>query len=66
MGKMKENPRYNVVSCRIDDETFDKIITTSNTYNMSAFIYDAIQEKLERMFNERKTRTTAQNSACYN
>ena len=56
MGKMKDHPRYNVVSCRVDNDTINGITDyIIGKCSVSCFLLEAIQEKIERMNNERKT-----------
>lgn len=51
MGKMKENPRYNIVSTRISDADLEAI--EQSGLSRSVFIQEAITEKLQRDFRER-------------
>ena len=46
MGRMKENPRYNVVSCRVSDDTKQIINHALGNQTMQDFIHTAIEEKL--------------------
>ena len=52
MGRSVENPKYNVVSARVDDETLEKIRATKQTTNN--FIIDAIDCKLRNIELNRK------------
>lgn len=49
MGKMKQHPKYNVLTVRIDDDLADqarRIIANQFNGNASAFIEAALREKL--------------------
>ena len=48
MGKSKQNPRYNVISCRTSDAERDRIWAAVGNGNLSAFILEAVLEKIER------------------
>lgn len=51
MGKMKENPRYNVISVRVTDEELKDINEARGIECKSQFILAAITEKIERIEN---------------
>lgn len=53
MGRMKENPRYNVVSCRVSDETKASIDHALAGHSVQEFVHAAIEEKL---INDRQAR----------
>lgn len=53
---MKENPRYNVVSTRLCDVTYDAMKSSQNYTNAADFLNEAIKEKIERDSNGRKNR----------
>lgn len=46
MPRMKENPRYNVVSTRVDDATWDMIQAACGQDSVATFLHAAIEEKL--------------------
>lgn len=48
MGKMKEHPKYNVLSVRVADQTKTRLVTSLGIRSMQQFIHDAITEKLKR------------------
>jgi len=45
MGRMRENPRYNVISLRISDEERDRLQKLIETTNMS--VSDIMREAME-------------------
>jgi len=45
MGRMRENPRYNVISMRISDEEKDTLETIMNTTHKS--VSDIMREAME-------------------
>lgn len=53
MGRMKENPRYNVISCRVSDDMKKSIVHAINGGSVQAFIHSALEEKL---ISERQAR----------
>jgi hypothetical protein len=48
MGKSKQNPRYNVISCRASDAERERIWTAVGKGNLSAFVLEAVLEKVKR------------------
>jgi len=50
MGRMKENPRYNILSTRADDASYFAIIESANVAGccLAEFILTACQEKVSR------------------
>lgn len=46
MGKMKENPRYNVLSCRVSDDTRSCISHALGGRSVQEYVHAAIEEKL--------------------
>lgn len=46
MGKMKENPRYNVVSCRVSDAMNQSINHALGKRTRQEFVHEAIEAKL--------------------
>jgi hypothetical protein len=46
MGKMKQNPRYNVISCRVSDKTKAGIERFLNGRSVQQFVHDAIEAKI--------------------
>ncbi len=46
MGKMKPNPRYNVVSCRVSDEMKQSLSHARGNCTVQEYIHAAIEEKL--------------------
>ena len=57
MGKMKEHPKYNVLSVRVDDDRKKAIVRLNEGRHLSVFFLDAIDEKIVRdeaaLFRER-------------
>lgn len=56
MGRMKQHPRYNVVSCRISDDTKASIDHALGGRSIQEFVHAAIEEKL---INDRQARIDA-------
>jgi hypothetical protein len=52
MGKWKENPRYNVMSCRANDAEWLEIAAAIGAGNRSAFFLEAVLEKVRRERSE--------------
>lgn len=48
MGRMKENPRYNVISLRVSDEELESIEKLSGNNPRSEFLLAAVVEKIQR------------------
>ena len=48
MGKIKENPRYNVISCRASKSERLEIAAVVGNGNLSLFLLDAAMEKVRR------------------
>ena len=48
MGKMKENPRYNIISTRISDADYFAIIEALSGRSLAEYLQQAISEKLIR------------------
>ena len=48
MPKMKSNPRYNVLSCRVSDELKESVDHALGTQTRQDFLHRAIMEKLIR------------------
>lgn len=46
MGRMKENPRYNVISCRVSDDLKQNIQHALGNRTRQEFIHEAIEAKL--------------------
>lgn len=46
MGRMKQHPRYNVVSCRVSDDTKHNINHALGGRSVQEFVHAAIEEKL--------------------
>lgn len=46
MGRMKQHPRYNVLSCRVSDDTRGCIDHVLGNRTMQQFIHAAIEAKL--------------------
>lgn len=46
MGKMKENPRYNIVSCRASDQEYAAIIAALDGRTMADFLLQAAMDKI--------------------
>lgn len=46
MGRMKQNPRYNVVSCRVSDNTKQNIKRALGNRTVQEFAHEAIEAKL--------------------
>lgn len=46
MGRMKQNPRYNVISCRVSDDTKQSITHALGGQSVQEFVHAAIEEKL--------------------
>ena len=46
MGRMKENPRYNVVSCRVSEDTKISLYHALGGRSVQQFVHDAITAKL--------------------
>ena len=61
MGKMRENPRYNVISMRISDEERDTLEQLMNTTHksMSDIMRDAMELLKSQLMNSRMNRQTA-------
>ena len=53
MGKMTQHPRYNVVSCRVSDDTKHSINHARGCRSMQAYVHEALEEKL---INDRQSR----------
>ena len=56
MGKMKPNPRYNVVSCRVSDEMKQSISHARGSRTVQEFTHEALEAKL---IEERQARIDA-------
>lgn len=62
MGKMKENPRYNILSCRVSDDLRASINHALAGRSIQEFVHAAIEEKLiddrqariDRLFREHR------------
>lgn len=52
MGKLKEHPRYNVLSFRVTDQELT-LIQMAAAGNMSGFLHTAVTEKVD---NDRQAR----------
>lgn len=48
MGKMVEHPRYNVLSCRVSDDTRRCITHALGGRSIQDYLHAAIEEKLIR------------------
>lgn len=48
MGKIKPNPRYNVISCRASEAERRSIQAVIGKGNLSAFLLEAALEKVRR------------------
>lgn len=48
MGKMKQHPRYNVISLRVSDEELAEIKAGIGTGTRQDWLMDAVNEKLAR------------------
>lgn len=48
MGKMKENPRYNVLCFRAADRDYFDIVAAANGRPLADFLLKAAQEKVVR------------------
>ena len=48
MGKCKENPRYNVISCRVSDAELQAIESEVGPERLSGFLLEAALEKVLR------------------
>lgn len=46
MGKMKENPRYNVISCRVADDLRKRLDFTLDGRSIQEFVHSAVEDKL--------------------
>jgi metal-responsive CopG/Arc/MetJ family transcriptional regulator len=46
---MKENPRYNVISVRIDDDLAKRLNRSAGKNNRGDFVRAEIEEKLKRL-----------------
>lgn len=46
MGRMKQHPRYNVLSCRVSDDTRSCIDHALGGRSVQEYIHAAIEEKL--------------------
>jgi hypothetical protein len=46
MGRMKEHPRYNVVSCRISENMKANLFSNLVGRTVQQFVHDAIESKL--------------------
>lgn len=46
MEAKKQNPRYNIVSCRVSDELRQSIKHTLGNRSVQNFLHSAIEEKL--------------------
>ena len=53
MGKMKEHPRYNIISVRISDRELAELDIMSGNRKRSIVLGEALNEKI---MNERKRR----------
>lgn len=60
MGKMKQNPRYNVLSFRATDEELAEIRAAIGRRTRQAFLLEAVREKIvgdrQRAVDERVKR----------
>jgi len=56
MGHMKQNPRYNVISCRVSDDTKHSINHALEGRSMQEYLHAALEEKL---INDRQARLDA-------
>lgn len=56
MGRMKEHPRYNIISCRISDDTKACVEKALSGRTVQEFLHTAIEEKL---INDRQARIDA-------
>jgi predicted transcriptional regulator len=53
MGKMKEHPRYNVLSVRVSDETMEALEQARPVgVSRSALISQAVEEYLDRRYEK--------------
>lgn len=48
MGRMKQHPKYNVLSCRVSDDTRKCISHALGGRSVQQFIHAAIEEKLAK------------------
>jgi hypothetical protein len=48
MGKTKQNPRYNVISCRVADDELAQLNAAVLSVKRGTFIREAVMEKIER------------------
>lgn len=53
MGRMKPDPRYNVLSCRVSDDTKKCIEHALTGRTFQEFLHEAIEEKLTRERQDR-------------
>lgn len=55
MGKWKQHPRYNILSFRASDSEVEEIeAVIGNNGNRSAFVLEAVMEKIRRDSQRRK------------
>jgi len=48
MGKIRQHPKYNVLSCRASDAEWEEIDAVIGNGNRSAFLLEAALEKVRR------------------
>lgn len=46
MGKMKENPRYNIVCTRIEDQLLASLTAARGKLSVGDYLREAIEEKI--------------------
>lgn len=56
MGRMKENPRYNIISVRISDAELAELTSISNGRALSQLLLEALNDKI---INHRQSRIDA-------
>jgi hypothetical protein len=61
MGRMRENPRYNVISMRISDEEREVLLEIMQTTQMS--VSDIMREAME-LFKNKLTKPQVENKAA--